>query len=113
MDSNLHPLLKMTDYEFHTAVVDGEEVVGLAFKAGSEDIYAVQDPDTHDKYACWKCPRSGSVINHETVINYAIGFSQLLSESRIPASEWTEFRDDYISCEDKDDVMELVNEYLR
>lgn len=90
-------------YPFHTAVVEGREVCGILFNPNDGRFYEFQNPETHDKYAKYTDPKSGISINHDTILNHAIGTAHGgLIREHVNADEWAEFREMYVNTDEKD-----------
>lgn len=90
-------------YPFHTAVVDGVEVVGVLFDATTGGFYEFQAPADHDDYERFVDPRTGDVIVHESEI--AKMMADILRgqpRATVPAAEWAEFRADYVAADAAD-----------
>jgi hypothetical protein len=91
------------DYPFHTAVVDGLEVVGIMFDASSGGFYEFQNPDEHDDYERYRDPRTGDVITYDSTLQRMM--AQVMSgrpRATVPADEWAKFRKQYRQADDTD-----------
>lgn len=98
-----------TKYPFYTEIVEGEEMAGIAFNPNNAKFYEFQDPDTHDDYAYWVCPRDRDEITHRSFHNYMMS-RLMINIANLNAKEWAEFREEYINADDK--VEELFAEYM-
>jgi len=91
------------DYPFHTAVVDGHEVVGVMFDASSGGFYEFQNPADHDDRERYRDPRTGDVITYDSTIQRVMAdVMNGRPRATVPADEWTAFRDQYCAADDAD-----------
>jgi len=91
------------DYPFHTAVVDGLEVVGIMFDASSGGFYEFQNPDEHDDYERYRDPRTGDVITYDSTLQRMM--AQVMNgrpRATVPVDEWATFRTQYRQADDAD-----------
>jgi hypothetical protein len=92
-----------SDYDFHTGVDDdGIAKTAVCFLPGSGLFLEFQDPETHDKFAKFKCPRTGKVVTYDGRMNEAIK-SCMGGHIRaiVPAERWTSFREEYLQADNE------------
>ena len=87
----------------YTEVIDGVEVVGVAFAPKEPRFYEFVNPDEHDSFHKLECPRSGKTVVHDNQIEREMskimgGFTYVT----IPVELWQEFRDVYVTAEEHD-----------
>jgi hypothetical protein len=90
-------------YPFHTAAVDGVEVVGVMFDSSSGRFYEFADPETHEIREQYCDPRSGDVISYDSEVERMM--ADILNgrpRATVPATEWADFRADYVGADDAD-----------
>jgi len=91
------------DYPFHTAVVDGLEVVGVMFDASSGGFYEFQNPEEHDDYERYRDPRTGDVVTHDSTIQRVMAdVMNGRPRATVPADEWVAFREEYCEAGEAD-----------
>lgn len=93
----------MSEFPFHTAVVDSVEVVGVMFDSSSGRFYEFADPDTHNDRERYIDPRSDDVITYGSDVERMMG--DILNgrpRALVPATEWTNFRAEYLNAETED-----------
>lgn len=87
--------------DLYTDTLDGEEVVGVLFDPQDGQFYEFADPSDHDKVERVVCPRTGDVLEWESVTERMMG--EIMSghlRATVPVDEWRDFREDYIDAED-------------
>lgn len=92
----------MSEYDFHTAVIDGERVAGVMFVAGTGQFYEFQDPDTHGEYEKFVCPRSGDVLTNSGEGDRLVG--RVLGgrvRAMVAADKWADFRARYVGADEE------------
>jgi len=90
----------MSEFPFHTAVVDGVEVVGVMFDSSSGRFYEFADPDTHNDRERYIDPRSDDVITYGSDVERMM--ADILNgrpRALVPATEWSNFRAEYLNAE--------------
>lgn len=89
--------------DLHTDVVDGVEIVGVLFNSSDGLFYEFQDPDGHDAYARFECPRTGEVIENSSKVEMLMG--DVLSghvRATVPLDQWVDFREYYVDADGAD-----------
>lgn len=91
------------NFPFHTAVVDGLEVVGVMFDASSGEFYEFQNPEEHDDYERYRDPRTGDIITYDSTVQRIM--ADVMSgrpRATVPADEWAAFREQYCAADEAD-----------
>lgn len=91
------------NFPFHTAVVDGLEVVGVMFDASSVGFYEFQNPEEHDDHERYRDPRTGDKIAYDSTIQRIM--ADVMSgrpRATVPADEWAAFREQYCAADEAD-----------
>ena len=89
------------DYPFHTAVVDGLEVVGIMFDASSGEFYEFQNPERHDDYERYHNPRTGDEIVYDSTVQRVMAdIMNGRPRATVPADEWAAFREQYCEADE-------------
>lgn len=95
----------MTDaaFPFHTAVVEGVEVVGVMFDGSSGRFYEFQNPADHDEYERYVDPRSGEEIVYDSSVQRMVAdIMNGRPRATVPAAEWASFRAEYLDADEAD-----------
>jgi len=91
-----------SEYEFHTGELDGIEQTAVCFLPSSGLFLEFQDPDTHDEYAKFECPRTGKVVTYDGPLDDTLK-SCMGGHIRatVPAKRWASFREEYLQANDE------------
>jgi len=89
------------DYPFHTAVVNGLEVVGIMFDASSGGFYEFQNPEEHGDHERYRDPRTGVVVAYDSTIQRVMAnVMNGRPRATVPADEWAAFREQYCEADE-------------